>query len=65
MSDRRARGRHASFVARTFVAIVCIGLLAGSALAAELEDVEDIAELQALFNKDVGSVRIVLLMSPT
>jgi hypothetical protein len=33
--------------------------------AVELSDVEEIQELQALFNKDEGAVRIILLMSPT
>ena len=65
MTDRRARGRHANFVARALVTFVYIGLLTGSALAAGLEDVEEVAELQALFNKDAGSVRVMLLMSPT
>jgi hypothetical protein len=48
-----------------FVASLLLASLASPVLAAELEDLEEIAELQALFNKDHGTARVILLLSPT
>ena len=30
-----------------------------------LEDLQDVAQLQTMFNKDVGTPRLILLLSPT
>ena len=33
--------------------------------ATSLEDLQDLAQLQTMFNKDAGTPRLVLLLSPT
>jgi hypothetical protein len=38
---------------------------ASSEPAASLEDLQDLSQLQAMFNKDTGTPRLILLLSPT
>ena len=33
--------------------------------AAALQDLQGVAQLQAMFNQDVGNTRLILLVSPT
>ena len=33
--------------------------------AASLEDLQDLSQLQTMFNKDTGTPRLILLLSPT
>jgi hypothetical protein len=55
-----------------FAVVVLISLTAGSrwtggqlSAAPALTDLQGVGELKALFNRDVGKVRLVLLLSPT
>lgn len=71
LTTRRAIGR------RLLVAALACGLLTSTrslqsaqttgvaAAVAPLTDLRSIDELKALFNRDVGKVRLVLLLSPT
>jgi hypothetical protein len=47
------------------LASALVGAFVSVAAAAELKDIRRIEELQALFNQDAGTPRVILLMSPT
>ncbi len=55
----------ASFMVVAFLAVSCSGPVATQRLSGSLTDLQDIEELGTLFNQDDGSIRLVLLLSPT
>ncbi len=48
-----------------FLAVSCSGPVAAQRSSSPLTDLQDVEELQALFNQDDGNIRLVLLLSPT
>ncbi len=73
----RSRGAGVWGVARALVVVVVIGLVGlfvvkpflehpnGNAPGVVLTDLHNVADLQARFNADVGTPRLILLLSPT
>jgi len=54
-----------SFAAISIIAICLIIFAYFNRATATLTDINNVEELQALFNQDKGKVRVILLMSPT
>ena len=64
--------KHLRFIAVGFATLVLLGARVGSlevapslVAAPSLTDLRGVDELRGLFNKDAGTVRLVLLVSPT
>ena len=48
-----------------FLAVSCSGPVATRPPSGPLTDLQDVEDLRASFNQDDGSIRLVLLLSPT